>query len=301
MCFVLCIDPYSCFSYTLVLGVHALKNTFHVDIRRQVSNRDDEETVFCTKLQRGLNYYLSKQKCNWDSASRNNSLTVAGRNFTARILNAAPAPDTMNNDYHQDHPEQPPVVDWNARFSATQRTYIYRVMFLLGGKEWGIPFEFDRSWSVRLNHRQLDVAGMQQAAGYLEGTNDFSSFRAAHCQRASPIVTVNEITVRARPCGNCSSSLYNGFDNDNSGQDRSLSSSLPDDAAMLVTIRVVGNRFVYRQVRNMVGCLIEVGRGKLRPSQVNEILKAKDRTVAPCMAPAHGLFLVDVRHGDFLF
>jgi tRNA pseudouridine38-40 synthase len=68
---------------------------------------------------------------------------------------------------------------------------------------------------------------------------------------------------------------------------------------MLVTIQIVGDAFLYRQVRNMVGCLVQVGQGKLQATQVQDLLESKNRSEAPTMAPAHGLFLVDVRHGEF--
>ena len=306
--------------FLLPLGVHALKNTFHVDILKDFivrsrhssdsdNNHQAHKNDFASRLKKGINYYLARQSLydetsGTDDKSSSSSLAFT-RNSTLRILNAALAPEFMTNQFYQDYPEQPPVIDWNARFSATQRTYIYRILFLPGDQEWGIPFECDRAWSVRLNchhnqkQQQVDVAAMQQAASILQGTHDVSSFRAAHCQRSSPIVTMNEVSVSAQPYGDFST-LYAGFGDNMLDGNRPSSSLLPSQAsAMLVTIKVVGESFVYRQVRNMVGCLVEVGRGKLRPSQVQDILDAKDRSIAPCTAPAHGLFLVDVQHGDF--
>jgi tRNA pseudouridine(38-40) synthase len=69
----------------------------------------------------------------------------------------------------------------------------------------------------------------------------------------------------------------------------------------LVTIIITGKSFLYHQVRNMVACLVDVGRGKLKPDGVKEILEKKDRSCASGMAPAQGLFLVDVEHGGFQF
>jgi tRNA pseudouridine38-40 synthase len=63
---------------------------------------------------------------------------------------------------------------------------------------------------------------------------------------------------------------------------------------------VKGKSFLYRQVRNIVACLVSVGDGTLQPSQVKDILEQKDPTLSPPMAPPHGLFLVDVEHGDFV-
>ena len=62
----------------------------------------------------------------------------------------------------------------------------------------------------------------------------------------------------------------------------------------LVTITIRANGFLYNMVRNIVGTLIEVGKGRLSPEEVQEILQGRDRTLAGPTAPAHGLALVDV-------
>jgi tRNA pseudouridine38-40 synthase len=77
------------------------------------------------------------------------------------------------------------------------------------------------------------------------------------------------------------------------------SSSAASSSCQLVTILFSGNSFLYRQVRNMVSCLVKVGRGRLKPAEVQSILAARNRSRVPGMAPAHGLYLVDVQHGDF--
>jgi tRNA pseudouridine38-40 synthase len=78
-----------------------------------------------------------------------------------------------------------------------------------------------------------------------------------------------------------------------------MESSNHENNERLVLIKVSGKSFVYRQVRNMVGCLVEVGRGNLDPEDVKHILETRDRRIAPAMAPSSGLFLVDVEHGQF--
>ena len=322
-------------------GVHALKNTFHVDVRRKTSDNNDDTIL---RLQRGLNYHLTRQTNNWwqklenenalnkDNVEDNNSkkrrlqsYNILGREQRQRkhnnkntysiiggdwrrhsltdelrILSAKKAPDTMLNPYHYDgDPTQPPEVDWNARFSATERTYVYRLLWYSErDNEFGIPFEWDRSWRIRSTntHTQatnqikqqpiINIAAMDQAARILEGTHDFTSFRAAKCQRSSPVTTIKSIKIGVQP--------YQGI----------ILPSTPELFAsalspQLVTIQVVGNAFLYRQVRNMVGMFVEVGQNKLQPSEVQDILEAKDRSIAPNMAPPHGLFLVDVKHGDF--
>jgi len=183
--------------------------------------------------------------------------------------------------YAQDDDDQPPFVGWNARFSATQRTYVYRILQpQLKESLYGVPFEWDRSWRIK---ESLHVEKMNEAATHLVGTHDFSSFRGAQCQRASPIVTVKDIGVTCRP--------FHPL----------VPSTSVEIPLGLVSILVTGESFVYRQVRNMVGCLVHVGLGKMDPHEVPTLLAARDRSKAPTMAPAHGLFLVDVQHGNFCF
>jgi tRNA pseudouridine38-40 synthase len=286
-------------------GVHALKNTFHVDIL----HKDEKDTIgFPEMLRRALGYHLSRQETSRDQerakASRGRrkqqlSHTFLGDEWSRhsvnqelRILSAARAPDFMVNHFSEVDLSQPPQVDWNARFSATERTYVYRILHFSGDNEWGAPFEWDRSW--RLRGDKFCVESMKEAAAYLQGTHDFSSFRAAKCQRASPILSMRNIDVQSQPYGG--SLLW-----DAAGGLLGIGNADENSHAQLVTIKFVGNSFAYRQVRNMVGCLAEVGRGRLQPSEVQDILVAKDRVSAPAMAPAHGLFLVDVQHGDFQF
>lgn len=307
-------------------GVHALKNTFHVDIW---ATELDHGSKVLSKLQKGLNYHLSRQTTSWSAAvgndtTRNGPKRRRTSNRTSshysvfgaqgwkrhsigdevRILAAKSAPDLMENPYSATDPSQPPEVDWNARFSATERTYIYRILYFgghemggsnTGSDEWGVPFEWDRSWRLRDAGQYINIHAMQQAATMLQGTHDFTSFRGAKCQRSSPVVTLKSVSVFSQPFG--PPQMWGldpaGLLNMGGGGKEQI------EFPQLVTVMIVGNAFLYRQVRNIVGCLAEVGRNKLRPEEVRDILEAKSRAVAPAMAPPHGLYLVDVKHGNF--
>lgn len=271
-------------------GVHALNNTLHVDIR---SKRSDQ--VWDTSnIVNGLNFHLVRQdsqksrKRTRGQAQLHEDLPRRHSSpYEMRVSKAAQAPLTMKNTFHTGNDDQPPVIDWNARFSATQRTYIYRILHQPSSSiPLGIPFEWDRSWLVR--DSIFDITAMKEAALYLSGTHDFTSFRGNNCQRASPIVTLQNIAVDCRPYD---SLLMLPF-----MEDTPLASQ-----SSLVTIGIVGDSFLYRQVRNIVGCLVQVGRGKMQAGAVRDILEQRNRKIAPAMAPAHGLFLVDVQHGDFSF
>jgi tRNA pseudouridine38-40 synthase len=309
-------------------GVHALKNTCHVDIRMRRDHDENSPTNSWDPqvLRRGLNYYLSRQggdvlpSRNKKRTSKTEQRLIQRR--ARRLMDDWPfhypmnelrirkflrAPLTMKNNYHYTHDSQQPAeVEWNVRWSASQRTYIYRILVCNHEDDWALPFEWDRSWRVlpptrdknfldsRHDKCWLNVQDMQDAANYFIGTHDFSSFRGVDCQRASPVVTVREVQVVSQPYGEPllwgSAGGLLGLGGHNNG----TCNPMP----RLVTIKIVGTAFVYHQVRNMVGALVAVGRGSLDAGQMSAILKAKDRKTAPAMAPAHGLFLVDVQHDD---
>ncbi len=149
------------------------------------------------------------------------------------------------------------VVDdgFHARFSATQRGYLYRILnrrpppTVRAGKVWWIP-------------QPLDAAAMNAAARHLIGKHDFSTFRAANCQADSPVKTLDEIDVRS------------------------------DEDEILITVRA--RSFLYRQVRNIAGTLKLAGEGKRTPDDVRDALAACDRGRGGPTAPPDGLYLTDV-------
>ncbi len=145
--------------------------------------------------------------------------------------------------------------DFHARFSATGRRYLYRILdrkpppALLKGRVW---------WVKRL----LDVEAMAQAARALVGLHDFTTFRDAHCQSASPVKTLDLATVER-----------------------------VDDE---VRLSFAARSFLHRQVRSMTGSLAEVGSGRWTTGDLADALAARDRARCGQVAPAHGLYLVGV-------
>ncbi|GAX11372.1 tRNA pseudouridine38-40 synthase [Fistulifera solaris] len=253
-------------------GVHALKNTFHVDLRHQKWT--------CEQIHRGLNFYLQRLHEREEGKRR---LLRERIDRDVRILRVMEAPQQMPNPWAQQDPTQPLLVDWNARFSATQRTYVYRIIHSHDGDlDWMVPFEWDRAWRIH-SQNPLNIEAMQQAADMLVGEHDFSSFRGKGCQRISPIVNLSAVRVNARDLNDFEPLLW-GTTIDKSSR------------CQLITIQFEGNSFVYRQVRNLTGCLVQVGKGRLRPHDIPSLMAARNRALAPGMAPPHGLFLVDVQH-----
>merc|ERR1711937_715405 len=224
---------------------------------------------------------------------------------------------------------QPLRVDWNARFSATQRKYVYRLLCYhprqlqrhgaesrdeteidndldhIENANFGIPFEWDRAWCLPQHHSHpLDIDAMAEAAKHFVGTHDYSSFRGRLCQRSTPVVTMKDVSI------NVSESGTGVWGNELQQQ-------------KLVTMTFVANSFLYRQVRNMVGCLVEIGKhgGRLSPKNVKEVLQCdwkqnndkKDDILFHAStekrsqhrpystAPPQGLFLGGVWHGKFRF
>jgi tRNA pseudouridine38-40 synthase len=149
--------------------------------------------------------------------------------------------------------------DFHARYAASGKLYEYRIL------NRGERPALDRAyvWHV---HKPLDLAAMQEAATYLVGSHDFSSFEGT--------LTDNEDHV-------CDL--------------RQLSLSSQGD---VVRTEAYANRFLKHMVRAIVGTLVEVGHGKRTPSALRTVLAAKDRRAAGRTAPPHGLFLVRVDYDD---
>ena len=147
--------------------------------------------------------------------------------------------------------------NFNARFSAKKRAYIYRIL----NRRAPSPLLRNRVWWVP---RPLDIELMRQGAQYLLGHHDFSSFRAAACQAKSPIKTLDKLDISAQ------------------GEE--------------VIFNVEARSFLHHQVRNFVGTLKLVGEGRLTPADIKRILEAKDRSAAGPTAPASGLYLARVEY-----
>ncbi len=145
--------------------------------------------------------------------------------------------------------------DFHARFSATARHYRFRIL----NRRAPPALERGRVWWVPV---PLDAAAMHEAARHLVGHHDFTSFRAADCQAPSPEKTLDRLEV----------------------------TRLGEEIEIVAEAR----SFLHHQVRNMVGTLALVGRGKWRARQVAVALEARDRSAAGPTAAPEGLYLVRV-------
>jgi tRNA pseudouridine38-40 synthase len=147
---------------------------------------------------------------------------------------------------------------FDARFSATARRYRYRLVDALASD----PIHRHDRWHVP---GPLAVAAMRRAAHQLLGEHDLTSF----CRQAPGRTTVRRL-------------------------DRiSITRTEPGR----VDVVLEGPAFCHQQVRSIVGCLVEVGRGRKDPAWLGEVLRARDRQAAARVAPPHGLTLEQVRYG----
>lgn len=144
---------------------------------------------------------------------------------------------------------------FHARFSAARRSYRY---LLLNRPVASAVMHGRVGWF----HMPLDADAMRAAAAFLVGEHDFSAFRAAECQAKTPVRQMHHADVRR--------------------------------AGDYVVFEFCANAFLHHQVRNMVGALVYVGKGKYAPEHVAELLQRRDRTQSPPTFAPDGLYLAGV-------
>ena len=145
------------------------------------------------------------------------------------------------------------AADFHPRKVESKKTYEYRIWH----DTFPMPTERLNSYFV---YTPLKIEKMQEAAGYLVGEHDFTSFCSVNTEVESKVRTIYEINVTE--------------------QDHMLK------------IRVSGNGFLYNMVRIIVGTLLDVGKELYEPSQIQDILQGMDRELAGPTVPAHGLTMV---------
>jgi len=147
--------------------------------------------------------------------------------------------------------------DWHARFSATGRRYLYRILnrpgrpALLAGQVWHV-------------RKPLDAGAMDEAAKVLVGHHDFTTFRDLACQSKSPVKTLDVARI----------------------------TRVGEEVQLVFEAR----SFLHRQVRSMAGTLAEVGLGRWTTGDVAGALSARDRQACGPVAPSDGLYLTGVSY-----
>ena len=174
----------------------------------------------------------------WESDTVRDALTAHLRPHPIAVLAAEPVPD-----------------GFDARFSARQRHYRYRIV----NRRPDLALERGRAW--RVPHR-LDAAAMTAAAQNLVGRHDFTTFRHIDCQAKSPVKTLDRLDV--------------------------------ERFADEVRITAAARSFLHSQVRSMVGALVLVGGGRWTADDLAAARDARNRAACAPVAPPEGLYLVKV-------
>lgn len=149
--------------------------------------------------------------------------------------------------------------EFHARFSARARHYRYTILNRDTRPAIGRDY-------LAAERRPLDIDAMRQGAQALVGEHDFSAFRAAECQAASPVRRVLRLTV--------------------------------EQHGERIDIDVVANGFLHHMVRNIAGVLIAIGTGKQPPEWAATVLAGRDRSAGGVTAPAGGLRFMGVLYPD---
>jgi len=146
---------------------------------------------------------------------------------------------------------------FHAQYSATSKIYVYKIYPHVTPD----PFLRNYAWHIR---RKLDVPAMEFAAQSIIGIHDFSAFRAAGGANISPVREIMAVDYEFNQ--------------------------------KILEISFLGTGFLYHMVRNLTGTLIEVGLGARKASDFKVILESCERKKAGITAPAHGLYLKEVRY-----
>jgi len=146
--------------------------------------------------------------------------------------------------------------EFHAQRDVKSKIYVYKIC----NQKLRPALGRNYSWFVRFD---LDLAKMRQAAKYLIGTHDFSCFCATGTDVQDRVRTIKNIEIKNGQEGN-------------------------------IEIIVEAKGFLKYMVRNIIGTLVEVGRGKREPEEMEKIINSRDRKIAGATAPAHGLFLMEV-------
>ncbi|MCP4355567.1 MAG: tRNA pseudouridine(38-40) synthase TruA [Proteobacteria bacterium] len=150
-------------------------------------------------------------------------------------------------------------LEFNARFSARARFYEYNLV----NRRMKSAIQNKR---VTVYKYPLDLEKMKQAAEFLVGEHDFSSFRAARCQAKSPITELYSIDLE----------------------------EIEEKEGTVIRAKIHGRSFLHNMIRIIMGTLVEIGRGELEPEFMLEILNAKDRTKAGVTLHPDGLYFTGV-------
>jgi tRNA pseudouridine38-40 synthase len=155
--------------------------------------------------------------------------------------------------------------DFHAMKSARGKRYVYRLL----RASCRAPLAQNRYWETGM---RLDVEGVKNSLPCLIGKNDYESFRAAGCACAHAVRTIHSIDVRVRPA---------------------IELGIAGEGE-IIELLFEGDGFVRHMIRNIVGTLVDIGKGRLERDAMPGIVTARNREAAGICAPPHGLYLEEV-------
>lgn len=150
---------------------------------------------------------------------------------------------------------------FHSRYDAVRKTYSYNLWL---ENSFFLPWRRHFVWKCG----PLDLDALDQGMQFFLGEHDFSSFQNAGTEIKTTVRTIYDFK------------------------------RYPGQTGQEMVLEVCGSGFLKQMVRNMVGCLVSIGRGKAEPETVRSLLQMKDRTAAPATAPAQGLFMAGVEYGE---
>jgi tRNA pseudouridine38-40 synthase len=147
--------------------------------------------------------------------------------------------------------------EFHARYCAVERCYLY--ILLNHPVRPGLG-----NGNIGWFHEPLDLESMQRGAQMLVGGHDFSAFRAAECQAISPFRSLTKLDIQRH--------------------------------GDIIVYEIRANAFLHHMVRNIVGCLVYVGKGKHPPEWIKALLEGRSRAAAAPTFPASGLYLAGISY-----
>ncbi|OMH40526.1 tRNA pseudouridine(38-40) synthase TruA [Desulfurobacterium indicum] len=150
---------------------------------------------------------------------------------------------------------------FDPRREAKGKTYIYRIF----NRKIASPFEYKRAWFIP---ESLDIEIFKKSLTYFKGTHDFTTFsKLSKDENRNPVRTIDSITLHKNN--------------------------------HIIKIEITGRSFLRHMIRIIVATAVECAKGKLKPENIPEMFKAKDRRKAPFLAPAEGLYLMKIYYKNY--
>jgi len=156
--------------------------------------------------------------------------------------------------------------EFHSRYYIKSKEYIYMIQ----NNKYRDPFYLNKAFYY---HKPIDIDKMREASGYITGKRNFSSFMADRSDilPEEAVRTVYKIDIKQKN---------------------------PDNGTGIIEIYIAASGFLYKMARIISGTLLEVSEGKIKPSEIPDIINAKDRSKAGRTLPPHGLYLNKIEYYD---